>query len=125
MDKNQDIIKIKFELSNLLLELENKKSDILKYIEYIDVKILTIKTKLNQIELADKTNYPINKPVLDNKPKTQIQPNSIYKLSIMTNEYAYSGDEYSEDESDDSDNEIGIIRLAKSNQDLAKSLGIK
>ncbi len=108
-------------------ELEEKKRDIKEYIKDLDTKINTIN---NQINLANKELNLIDDHLDKNKSKNNNNnDNNKTRLDYrMTNEYSYSGDEYSDDsdEEDDEDNNYyDNIILANMDPNLAKLLGIE
>ena len=93
------IVKMEYKLQILLIELENKKREIENYLLQIEDKIKIIKNEIH------------------NEPKTtNIDKNTTKKHNKkmhgcgMTDEYAYSGDEY---DSDDSMDRLYLMDLPK------------
>ncbi len=105
-----NMIELKNKLEKLLIDLEEKKKDLQEYIKNMDIQINSIHYQLYTIHnhLKKDVNNVSNSSHLEKQ-------NNKNKLGYgMTNEYAYSGDEYSDD-SDEEDNYYDNIIFAQMN----------
>jgi hypothetical protein len=100
---------MEYKLKLLLVELENKKKEIEKYLLEIDNKIKIIKSEIyNKEDIICDQSAKFTKSELVNIDKNVI--NKERNNQQVTNEYEYSGDEY---DSDDSMDRLYLMDLPK------------